>query len=181
MPSVDEMKKANTEQFLDQLHLPLIREMSDEAYFEIMQSKAGYWGEAAESSSEDDSEDDSDSDDDKGCVPCYLDMLEYGKHHLRLLCKVMEEGKYPGISLGNYKSLNQNGYQLLKQNDFADEARANLKADHAKDLEWRTFRDADEQAKSVFSLYTGTKARPLNKRWMDSKEGRWTTIRNGNV
>ena len=93
----------------------------------------------------------------------------------------MEEGKYPGVSLGNYDSLNENGNQLLKHANLDYEARALLKTDYPKDSEWRTYRDAVEQAKSVFSLYTGTQARPLNKRWMDSKEGRHTTIRSGGV
>jgi len=126
------------------------------------------------------SEDDSNADDDED-PPCDLDEIEYGKYQLRLLCKVMEEGIYPGMSLGNYESLNKNGDQLIKYSSLSDEVRRRLKVDYANDLEWRTFRDANEQAKSVFSLYTGTKARPLNKRWMDSKEGSDTTIRSGGV
>jgi hypothetical protein len=176
MPLVEEMKKSNIEQFFDQMHLPYCREKFDEAYFEIIRSKAEYWGDSSEYFSEDDS----DSDDDEDC-PYDRDEAEYGKYQLRLLCKVMEEGEYPGMSLGNYDSLNINGNQLIKYEDLSYETRACLKTDYAKDLEWRTFRDADEHAKSVFSLYTGTKARPLNKRWMDSVEGRCSTIRNGDV
>ena len=182
LPPVEEMKKANIEQFLDQMHLPVIRLESDEAYYGIINSEAEYWGESDESSLEDESsnEDDSNVDDDED-PPCDLDELEYRKYQLRLLCKVMEEGKYPGVSLGNYDSLNENGNQLLKHANLDYEARALLKTDYPKDSEWRTYRDAVEQAKSVFSLYTGTQARPLNKRWMDSKEGRHTTIRSGGV
>ena len=170
------MKKSNDEQFLDQMHLPVCREKFDEVYFKIIRSKAEYWG----GSSEYLSEDDSNSDDDEGC-PCDLEDAKYGKYQLQLLCKVIEEGKYPYMSLGNYDSLNINGNQLIKYGDLTYETRAGLKTDYAKDLAWRTFRDADEQARSVFSLYTGAKARPLNKRWMDSTEGRYTTIRNGDV
>ena len=182
LPPVEEMKKANIEQFLDQMHLPVIRLESDEAYYGIIYSEAEYWGESDESSLKDESsnEDDSNVDDDED-PPCDLDELEYGKYQLRLLCKVMEEGKYPVVSLGNYDSLSENGNQLFKHANLDYEARAFLKTDYPKDSEWRTYRDAVEQAKSVFSLYTGTQARPLNKRWMDSKEGRHTTIRSGGV
>jgi hypothetical protein len=44
--------------------------------------------------------------DDEEDSPCDLDEIEYGKYQLRLLCKVTEEGKYPGMSLCNYESLN---------------------------------------------------------------------------
>ena len=70
---------------------------------------------------------------------------------------------------------------LIKYSYLSDQMRTGIKADYAKDLEWRTFQEADKEAEMIFSLYTGTKARPLNKRWMDSKEGRYTTIRNGDV
>ena len=88
MPPVEEMKKSNDEQFLDQMHLPVCREKFDEVYFKIIRSKAEYWG----GSSEYLSEDDSNSDDDEGC-PCDLEDAKYGKYQLRLLCKVIEEGK----------------------------------------------------------------------------------------
>ena len=91
----------------------------------------------------------------------------------------MEEGKYPGICLGDYDSLNEHGNRIIKYGDLSTETRSRLKADHAEDSEWRTFRDADEQATSVVSLYTGTSARPLSRRWMDINDGRRTTIRNG--
>ena len=100
---------------------------------------------------------------------------------LRLLRNVMEEGDYPGKSLGSYKSLNKYGHRLIKYYVLCLEARTCLKTGYAKDVEWRTYRDADKQAMSVNSLYTGTRARPINKRWLDVKEGRYTTIRNGDV
>jgi hypothetical protein len=114
LPPAEEMKKANIEQFLDQMHLPVIRLKSDEAYYGIICSKAEYWGGSDGSSSEDESssEDDSDADDGEVC-PYDLDELEYGKYQLRLLCKVMEEGKYPGVPLGNYESLTRSSSTVL--------------------------------------------------------------------
>jgi hypothetical protein len=61
--------------------------------------------------------------DDEEDSPCDLDEIEYGKYQLRLLCKVTEEGKYPGMSLCNYESLNKNGDQLIKYNYLSDEVR----------------------------------------------------------
>jgi hypothetical protein len=191
MPTVDVLRIANRRQYMDQMHLPIIRYECDEAYHEILYNIAGYWDESDESSSSE--EDDSDSDDDdygeeeeeggeekeKGKSPSALDEIEYEKYQLRLLCRVMEEGKYPGICLGDYNSLNEHGNSIIKYGDLSTETRSHLKADHAEDSEWRTFRDADEQARSVVSLYTGTRARQLGRRWMDIKEGRLTTIRNG--
>jgi hypothetical protein len=120
-----------------------------------------------ESSSEDFS-----SADDEEDSPCDLDEIEYGNYQLRLLCKVMEEGKYPGMSLGNYESLNKNVDQLIKYNSLSDEVRGRLKVDYTKDLEWQTFRDANEQAKSVFFHYTWAPRQGLsiNDEWIPKKE-----------
>ena len=212
-PSVEVMKKANMDQFLDQLHLPVIRMMSDEAYAKIVNLRSTeYYGESDDdesSSSEDetDDEDESSSDDDKekekkSYVKCGsrdlhlllldktvgldfsthvnpydFDIIEYDLYMMRLTCKVMEEGKYPGKCLGNYESLNEYGLRLMRHN-FVDFRGCLNKTEYAKDVEWRTFRDADTIAKSITSLYTGTPARPLNKRWIDIKEGRLTSVRN---
>ncbi|KAL3816355.1 hypothetical protein ACHAXA_000433 [Cyclostephanos tholiformis] len=190
MPTVDELRTANIQQYMDQMHLPTIRYDCDEAYHEILYSKVEYWGELEESSSSEDDnldsddnhdEDEEEEEEEEEDSPADLDEIEYEKYQLRLLCRVMEEGGYPGLCIGNYESLNEYGNRLIKYSFLSDETRHCLKADHPEDSEWRTFRDADEQAKSVASLYTGTKARPLNKRWMDINDGRRTTIRNGGV
>ena len=104
--------------------------------------------------------------DDEEDSPCDLDEIEYGEYQLRLLCKVTEEG------LCNYESLNKNGDQLIKYNSLSDEVRGRLKVDYAKDLEWQTFRDANEQAKSVFFHYTRAPRQGLsiNDEWILKKE-----------
>jgi hypothetical protein len=216
-PSVDVMKKANMDQFLDQLHYPVIRRMSDEAYAKIINLKSlEYYGESDDesSSSEDESndEDELSSDEEeeeegkKSYVKCgsrdlhlllqdktagldlseYVnpydfDHLEYDLYMIRLTCKVMEEGKYPGKCLGNYERLNEYGLRLVRHN-FIDVRGCLSKAEYAKDVEWRTYRDTDITiTKSIKSLYTGTPARPLNKRWMDIKEGRFASIKNNDA
>ena len=118
-----------------------------------------------------------------GCsCPGDLDEVGYNMYMLRLLSKVMEEGKYPGISLGSYMSLTKHGLRLQRYSEASIYSRSNLKDEHASDSDWRTFRDVDtKQAESIVSLYTGTKARPFNKRWIDVMEGQHTTIQNGDV
>jgi hypothetical protein len=76
------------------------------------------------------------------------------------------------MSLCNYESLNKNGDQLIKYNYLSDEVRGWLKVDYAKDLEWQTFRDANEQAKSVFFHYTRAPRQGLsiNDEWILKKE-----------
>lgn len=183
MPTVDELKAANMEQFLDQMHLPSYRYDADEGYFDVLEPHAKYWG--GESSTGDGDSEDDDDDDDASEDPYELDLGEYEAYVVRLLCKIMEEGKYPGLSLGTYKKLNKNGHRLLEFMDTSYEMRTELKADYPEDWEWRTFRDAEE-AELIFSMHTGTKARPLRKRWMDiiasdEEGGRPTSIRNGDI
>jgi cation diffusion facilitator CzcD-associated flavoprotein CzcO len=184
MPTVEELKQANMEQFLDQLQYPPLRCLFDEAYFEILETKDAYWGTSKESSSDDDS-DSSDEDEDENDTPSGRDYYEYEKYGLRLLCRVMQEGKYPGVSLGTYEKLNKMGNRLVEFMDTSYEMRTDLKADYPNDFEWRTFRDAEE-AELLFSIHTGTKARPLKKRWMTIQSGgssssRTISIRNGDI
>jgi hypothetical protein len=91
----------------------------------------------------------------------------------------MAEGKYPGKCLGNYEGLNEYGLRLMRHNFIDVRGYLNKKAEYVKDVEWRTYRDTDDIiTKSIKSLYTGTPARPLNKRWIDIKEGRFASIKN---
>ena len=181
MPTVEQLQEANREQFLDQLHLPSFRYDADEGYFDVLEANVPYWG----GESEDDGKSDDDDDDDgseESEDPYERDIGEYEAYVVRLMCKIMEEGKYPGLSLGTYKKLNKNGHRLLEFMDTSYEMRTELQTDYPDDWEWRTFRDADE-AELIFSLHTGTKARPLRQRWMDirAQDGRATSIRNGDI
>ena len=218
-PSVDVMKEANMDQFLDQLHYPVIRMMSDEAYAKNVNLRSTeYYGESDDDDSSsagdesddvdesDDDDEDEEEDEEKTNVKCGsrdlhlllkdktvgldfsehvnpydFDLIEYDLYMMRLTCKVMAEGKYPGKCLGNYEGLNEYGLRLMRHN-FIDVRGCLNKAEYVKDVEWRTYRDTDDTiTKSIKSLYTGTPARPLNKRWIDIKEGRFASIKNGDA
>ena len=84
---------------------------------------------------------------------------------MRLTCKVVEEGKYPGKCLGNYVSLNEYGLALMRHN-FID-VRWCLKTEYAKDVEWQTFRDTDKIVDSITSIYTGPSVEVMKKANID--------------
>ena len=91
----------------------------------------------------------------------------------------MEEGKYPGICLGTYHELNENGKALVSFGDYEYRTRVNT-ADYLEGKEWRTFRDGTKEPKFVYSLYTKSVARPLKKQWMDAI-GSTCSIKNGDI
>ena len=78
LPTVEVMKKANIQQFLDQLNLPVVRYQSDEAYAKILYSKAGYWKKSDETASEEESE--YDDDEKVAASPYDLDVHEYNQY-----------------------------------------------------------------------------------------------------
>jgi hypothetical protein len=153
MPSVKEMRTANEQQVVDQLGLPFIRLAMDEAYFEVLEDLKGFW--TPNSTSPD-------------VCPYWDSEYQYAKYLLRLLAKVMEEGKYPGASIGNYEILNADGLAL---NDFSRcsyETRTARYSDKEDERSWRTFRDDVDIPTCCYSLYTKTKNRPLKKKWLDA-------------
>jgi len=147
MPTIPELIQANHQQVLDQLELPHIRYYMDQGYFKVLDyDENGYWdlygpGDQAES--------------------------DYTEYHLRLLAKVMEEGKYPGLSLGTYEELNENGKAIIEFGMCSYRMRSDLIQNYTDGHEWRTFRDDIIEPEKQYSLYTGHCARPLRQKWMD--------------
>jgi hypothetical protein len=153
MPSVDEMRAANEQQVVDQLRLPFLRLAMDEAYFEVLQDLSGFW--TPNHTSPD-------------VCPWRDCECLYEAYQFRLLAKIMEEGKYPGASIGTYTSLNANGQALHDFNRYCCETRTERYSDKDEERSWRTFRDDVDIPPCCYSLYTKTKNRPLKKKWLDA-------------
>ena len=77
----------------------------------------------------------------------------------------MEEANYP-VNIGNYRELNELGRALILFNDLSGAHRKRLDAEFIKKHPTKTFRDCDD-AEKFYSLFTGTKAVPLPKDWLD--------------
>jgi cation diffusion facilitator CzcD-associated flavoprotein CzcO len=153
MPSVDELRKENEQQVVDQLHVPYLRYCMDEGYCWACDSitEPGFWRPVKGN---------------KACAWWEIE-LQYERYCLRLLAKVMEEGQYPGASLGTYQQLNENGEAIYDFNYRCYWNRSKRKHD-TENLDWKTFRDDTVQPPHCYSLYTKTKARPLKQKWLDA-------------
>jgi hypothetical protein len=93
---------------------------------------------------------------------------QYDEYQFRRLANVMEEGKYPGASIGSYESLSANGQALLGFSDCSTESRTKRNSDTEDERQWRTFRDDVNVPSRCYSLYTKIKSRPLKKKWLDA-------------
>lgn len=78
-----------------------------------------------------------------------------------VMARTMDEANYP-LSLGTYEALNENGKRLHHYGMLSYMHRVEATTT-------RTFRDI-EDAEEFSSLFTGTKACPLKKLWMDIDE-----------
>ncbi|KAG7372597.1 flavin-containing monooxygenase [Nitzschia inconspicua] len=152
-PSVEELRQAGEQQVVDQLRYPYLRFYMDEAYSQKLAEISEFWSPTRESP------------DHCSWSECEA---QYEKYQYRLLAKIMEEGKYPGVSIGTYERLNENGKALYKFDCHSYETRADRENDNEEDRQWRTFRDDVRFPSLCYSLYTKTKGRPLKQKWLDA-------------
>jgi len=143
LPSQEEMRRQNEAEALMELGVPFFRYYMDRNYCDAVNNLEDFWPEDGES-------------------PEKWDEIETEEWHIsmRRLAQVMQDGKYP-FSLGDYNELNDNGKAFIKFGDLDYQHRANLESS-----DWKTFRDVDD-ADQFYSLHTGTKAVPLEQRWLD--------------
>ena len=100
---------------------------------------------------------------------------EYGDYTLKLLARDMQEAGYPW-SLGTYSELNENGKALSRFNALSSIHRSRLTKEFIQEHPTKTFRDCDD-ADQFYSLFTGTKAVPLPKEWLQiNPEGMGTAF-----
>eukprot|EP00543_Licmophora_paradoxa_P004314 CAMPEP_0202455926 /NCGR_PEP_ID=MMETSP1360-20130828/13329_1 /ASSEMBLY_ACC=CAM_ASM_000848 /TAXON_ID=515479 /ORGANISM="Licmophora paradoxa, Strain CCMP2313" /LENGTH=285 /DNA_ID=CAMNT_0049075619 /DNA_START=1 /DNA_END=858 /DNA_ORIENTATION=- len=92
---------------------------------------------------------------------------EYEKYDFRIIAHIMQQANYP-LSIGTYEALNETGETLYDYGYQTYYDRAHVNPD---DSSWRTFRDT-QKAHKYRSLYTGTPAVCLPKRWIDINESK---------
>jgi len=145
MPTQEEMRKRNDAEALMMLGTPYFRYYMDANYCKKVNNLEDFWPEDGEN-------------------PDAWDKVETEEWILSMkrLAQIMQDGQYP-FSLGNYEELNENGKAFIKFGDADYEHRAGLRPS-----DWKTFRDVDD-ADQFYSLHTGTKAVPLQRRWMDTE------------
>mmetsp|Transcript_26047 Transcript_26047/g.55997 ORF Transcript_26047/g.55997 Transcript_26047/m.55997 type:complete len:628 (+) Transcript_26047:172-2055(+) len=147
LPSLQERKKFNTETLGNAMNDPYFRLLHDSNYAKQWCMAIGddHWAE------------DHSNRRSKDLERSHLD-LQY-----RFLARDAQDSGYP-LQLGTFEKLNKKGKALVECNMVVDYARYDLNEDSA-DASWRTFRDCDpSKCKSIF---TGTRAVPLKRHWLD--------------
>ena len=152
IPSAEEMRQENIQQALTEMQYPYARYYMDPNFREAWSSLDGAW-------------DDYLTNDDH---PYWVSQGDYSKYDLLLMARTLKDAKYP-VDIGNYTLLNEQGQNLRNFQLLSSEHRANLDPLNPEENEWKTFRDADN-ADKFFSIFTGTKAVPLNQRWIEIDE-----------
>jgi hypothetical protein len=148
LPSSDEMSKQNYERAIFELGYPFYRIRMDENYAKVAMALPGFWPEDAEEESE-----------------LLNEIWEIDSvFPVKVLARTMEEGGYP-LSLGTFEELNENGLALIEMDSKAGGHRCEDARDDAE-WKWKTYRDCTD-AGQFQSLFTGSKAVPLEAHWMD--------------
>ena len=146
MLTPEEMKHRNALEALQYLDIPYFRYLMDDNYMQAVD-------ELYDNSSDDEA------------VPAWDDLkFAEDKQSMKVLARTLEEAKYP-ISLGTFDKLNKEGEDFEKFPIFDYDHRNNLNP-VGDEKDWKTFRDYDNPD-SFFSIFTGTKAIKLDKRWID--------------
>lgn len=159
MPSPDEMRERNLDAAVDLLSLPYGRYLMDEAYAKraLALPEDGKFWPLPDGSSE-------------NCAFWDIE-ADFFQYTLRRLARIMEEGRYPGVSFGTYRNLNDVGMRNIVHDELSGFQRGHLLEEEVTKDElkavWLTFRDIDI-SDQVSSFYTGNKARPLKKPWMEA-------------
>jgi len=92
-----------------------------------------------------------------------------------ICAQIMRDGNYP-LDIGTIDGLNDTGMQICQMDILCYEHRVMLDKKNKEEIEWRTFRDVNN-ASECRSLFTGTSAVPLTKRWIDIDNLEEFTIR----
>jgi len=92
----------------------------------------------------------------------YDDMARYDR---RIYAQVMRDGRYP-LDIGTIDVLNDTGEQLFRMDSLSYEHRRTLDKKDKDTRKWRTFRDIQD-ASEFRSVFTGTMAVPLKKKWIE--------------
>jgi hypothetical protein len=148
LPSSDKMRKQTYEQALVVFGYPSYRIKMDENYAKVAKALPGFWPMDPEEDSE-----------------LYEEICAASEEYtIKVLARTMEEGGYP-LSLGTFEELNENGRALIEMDSKSSGHRYEDAEDDAE-RKWKTYRDYTD-ADQFESLFTGSKAVPLEAHWMD--------------
>eukprot|EP00934_Nitzschia_sp_Nitz4_P006274 Nitzschia sp. Nitz4//scaffold67_size101165//49307//51220//NITZ4_004528-RA/size101165-processed-gene-0.39-mRNA-1//1//CDS//3329556471//6264//frame0 len=168
MPTSEQLREQHYKELILKMDIPFLRFHMDEGYAKKMLElgdEGGFWY----------NPEDEDGDEDCGWDECES---HYEEFSLRLLAKVMIEGRYPGLYPGTFEELNEVGKKMIDFDTVSYDHRADREEDEDEER-WMTFRDGDVSEGEICSLYTGTKARNLKVRWLDAVGP--VSIQNGDV
>lgn len=159
LPSADEMKRRNHEQALREMSIPYVRYYMDSNYCEALDDLSDFWDsdDESESSSSNSSSDDSPGEALPSGATTYAECAgEYYSYLYDVLYEAIQEGGYP---------LSRDAlHKMAWYDDKSYEHRRDAFSDKKKP--WQTFRDCEDS--DIFqSVFTGSKARPLEGRWLD--------------
>ena len=149
-PSVESMNKWNIEQFMREMDDVMFRYQLD------MNFKKRWWNVGDDHWTYDHF--------DSRSKQFYTDhyRLQY-----QILARDMMDSNYP-LDIGSYEELNKKGNDLMEFNVQCSYARYSLD-EESPDAEWKTFRDCTP-SDCYQSIFTGTKAAPLKRHWIDLSE-----------
>lgn len=147
MPSVEEMKLRNQKEALSELGMSYSRYLMDENYCKAVEALDIWPEEYGERS-----------------IPWDECEMEWVQDQMNRMAAIFYEAKYP-FQIGTREKLNKEGQTLLDFGMLDYYNRRDLKPSE-DEKDWRTFRD-DPHPEKFFSLFTGTKAVPLEDRWMN--------------
>jgi hypothetical protein len=160
IPSADEMKRQNEEDCLRQLQNPYLRYYMDRNYYDAYNENYDKISSESWNKYE----------------------KEYSLIYYRIMARQLNEADYPGVRYGTYDDLNEIAMTIFDYGYLSYYHRTNLDPNNQDEKEWRTFRDYTDGDK-FHSIFTGTAAVNLNKRWLDIDSGKemeviqssWTT------
>jgi thioredoxin reductase len=147
MPTMEEMRETVDSETLELLKFPFYRYEVDKDYYEVVEGLEDFW-----------------PDDPEQSTPWDEVENEEFLVTIRMLARVMREGKYP-FNIGTFENLNAAGDTIAQYGLLEDSHRENLKP-VGQEKNWKTFRDVDDPDKFC-SFFTGTKAVALEKPWME--------------
>ena len=148
LPSQDKQRRLNKEQALKEMSTyPMIRFKMDSNFYNHVMST---WEQFPEEEQR------------KLWSSYASDVVIYD---LCIYAQMMQDGQYP-LDIGTIDGLNDSGKQLIHMDELSVEHRRTQGNMSEDDRKWRTFRDI-EDASDFRSLFTGTMAVPLKKRWIE--------------
>ena len=152
IPSEEEMREANVQQALTEMHFPYTRYYMDPKFKEAWSQLPGAWDDYMTNSEH----------------PYWVSEAAYNRYDLLQMAQTLRDAMYP-LDLGDINGLNDKGQKLFEFQRLSYKHRTDLDFKNHEENQWKTFRDTDN-ADKFESLFTGIKAVPLKKRWIDINE-----------